>query len=693
MAALLLVDITGFTSVTAAAVRRGPIGTEKLSRALNAYLGQIIDLITAHGGDVVKIVGDAIIPMWPADGEDLATASRRAAACGLAIARELDELEIDEGQRLSVKVGLCAGEVVMSRVGGQDGKWLFVVSGDGIGQLAGVGHRMLTGSVVASGEAWSSISSHFVGEPLEAGYARIRSTDQELERRPLERATLDPDQQRAVRSFIPEVTLARLDAGQGEWLAELRRTTVVFVNVRGTAARPPDALPQLQALAAGAQRATRRYDGWVKEITIDEKGTTIVVAFGVPPFSHEDDGARAIRAALAIRAEIEAAGLSAGIGVATGSAFCGPVGNPARRDFVVLGQHVNLAARLMQAAGADGVLCDRATHDDASGTEAFERLPPYVLKGMESPTDVFRVRLGEAQSDRPSDLVNRTHELEVASAALGALAQGTGGLVVIEGEPGIGKSRLTEEIARRARLAGIRTLVGRAVEIESSTLYNAWRAVFERMLGLDIVRDSGARRAIVLDRFGRDERRARLLPLLDPILSLDLPDTDATMQLAGAVRADNTRELLIGLLRQEASSGPMMLVLEDAHWLDSASWSLLDVIGREIPSLLVLVTTRPFGEATDPSAGALAAATILRLSPSRSGRRARTGLPADGREPAVARGRGRHSRRAPRATRCSSSSSPMRCAMPVASWWTTASAGPRRATTSRPISSPTRSSA
>ena len=84
-AALLLIDISGFTPITATATGRGPQGTEELSRAFNAYLGQIIDLIWEHGGDIAKIVGDALIPQWLATDEDLPNATRRAAACALAI--------------------------------------------------------------------------------------------------------------------------------------------------------------------------------------------------------------------------------------------------------------------------------------------------------------------------------------------------------------------------------------------------------------------------------------------------------------------------------------------------------------------------------------------------------------------------------------------------------------------------------
>ncbi|MGH2483110.1 MAG: AAA family ATPase [Candidatus Limnocylindria bacterium] len=596
-------------------MQRGAAGTEQLSRWLNSYLGQMIDVVTDHGGDISKIVGDALIPVWPAVDEDLASATRRAAICGLSIATEFAELVVEGDLRLSVKVGLCAGEIAATHVGGIDGRWLFLVAGEGVSQLSGLEQQMQTGAVVASADAWGLVSNRFVGQPLQSGHVRISAMGQhDLAHRPLQPVALSAEQEPLVRAFIPEVCLSRLDAGQADWLAELRRTTVVFVDIRGVGTATPDALQLLQRVTQAAQRAFIRYDGWLKEITMDDKGTALVAAFGVPPFTHEDDAARAVQAALTIRSEIRALGLGAGIGIATGPAFCGPVGNPRRRDFAVLGQHVNLASRLKHASTEGDVLCDAATFDEAGRRLNFERLPAYVLKGMPHPIDVYRVRAAEAVAGRPDALIDRTSELESASSTLQALEAGTGGLVVLEGEPGIGKSRLVNEWLRRARVAGVRTLIGEAAAIEGSTPYHAWRAVFEQLFDLEAIADHDTRRGIVMDRLRSDEESYRLAPLLDPVLSLDLPDDEVTSQLTGLVRADNTRDLLIRLLSQAASRTPLLVVLEDIHWLDSASWSLLLRAHREIPSLLVVVTRRPMGDVSLDLVGALGSdATTLQI--------------------------------------------------------------------------------
>lgn len=613
-AAVLLIDITGFTSLTASAVRQGPVGAEQLSRSLNTYLGRVIDLVAAHGGEVVKIVGDALMPVWPGDEGDPVAAVQRAAACGLATAGELEELEIEEGRRLSVKVGLCAGQISLSRVGGVDGKWLFVVSGDAVDQLAGVADRMLTGALVASPTAVAQLEGDVVGETLDGGYARMRAARALVTPRPIDLAPQPASTEGDLRSYIPDVSLARIDAGQSDWLAELRRTTITFVNVPKPSEGPGPNLDVLQSIAIAVQHAARTHGGWVKEITVDEKGTTLVVAFGVAPFSHEDDPARAVRAAMAIRSGLDEVGVTAGIGVATGDAFCGPVGNRIRRDFVLLGQHVNVAARLTQASTDAVILCDAATQEAAMGAAAFERLPSHVLKGLGTPVSVFRVTGTDAPARLPSALINRAAEIKTADAALRALTIGNGGMLIVEGEPGIGKSRLAAEIVRRAETAEVRTLRGAGAEVEATTPYNAWRAIFEHLLGLEGVRDRKLRGQVVRDRLG--DERVDLAPLLDPVLSLDIPDNDTTIQLAGAVRAENTRDMLIDLLGREGSRGPTLVVLEDAHWLDSASWTLLDRLRRDLPGILVLVTMRPVADATtDHVASMRPNATTIRLGP------------------------------------------------------------------------------
>ncbi len=592
-AALLLVDITGFTELTAAAVARGPAATEALWRAINGYLGRRVDIVLEHGGDIAKIVGDALIATWPADAGDPRGATRLAAACASLLVDDRGDPEVEPGRRLAVKIGLCAGELAELHVGGLDGRYLFLIGGDAVGQMAGLGARMRTGQVVASAQAWAQLRDVVPGQPLDSGHVLIdaRGLAVGAPRGQPEAGGTVPGP--AVRGYVPRVSVARIEAGHGPWLAEVRRTSVVFAGIRGLAVAGPGALASFDRVARVGQEVVGRFDGWLKELTVDEKGTTMVAVFGVAPHSHEDDPGRAVAAAAALVEEIGRLGLEVGAGVATGRSICGPVGNERRRDFAVLGSAVNLAARLAEQAEPGVVLTDGATRDRVQDGRAFERLAAHVIKGMAAPIDVFRLSLGSEPGQ--AQVVGRRDELTIADGAVQALMAGTGGLVVIEGEPGIGKSTLVRAWLARAERAGARPLIGSAFEISASTPYEAWRPILEHLLDMSAVVDREARRSRFLAALGSDPDRLRMAPLLAPILAIDIADNADTDQLSGEVRADNTRDLLVQLLDDAARRRPLMVAVEDVHWLDSASWSMVDRVVHEIPSVLVVLTTRPGG--------------------------------------------------------------------------------------------------
>jgi class 3 adenylate cyclase len=113
---------------------------------------------------------------------------------------------------------------------------------------------------------------------------------------------------------------------------------------------------------------------------VDDKGVTFIGVMGLPPLAHEDDPTRGLQAALALRACLKKLGLKTAIGVTTGRAYCGSVGSPRRCEYTIMGDVVNMAARLMQAA-PDSILCDAPTQDAAPEGFAFEKLEPIRVKG------------------------------------------------------------------------------------------------------------------------------------------------------------------------------------------------------------------------------------------------------------------------------------------------------------------------
>jgi class 3 adenylate cyclase len=357
--ALLLADIAGFTAITEQLARQGPGGAEALSGLLNAAFGPLLAQVAEAGGDVLKFAGDALLVCWPMIGDDpaagLALATRRAVRCAQVMQTTLQGYAAAERIELSLRVGVGAGEVVLLDVGGALDRRELLVGGEAVPQTTAAARDAQPGQVVVAPEAWALLEEAFVGERVAGGVRLISAPPippvEAGSRRPV------PDGVAAVLlPYLPRALLGSLRAGHDEWLAELRRVTLLFVNLPGL--DHSAALERAQRAMQVLQTALYRYEGSINKLSLDDKGTMLVAALGLPPLAHEDDPARAVQAALAMRAGLTSLGERAAIGITTGRVFCGVVGDQRRREYTMLGAAVNLAARLMQAA-PDGILCDR----------------------------------------------------------------------------------------------------------------------------------------------------------------------------------------------------------------------------------------------------------------------------------------------------------------------------------------------
>jgi class 3 adenylate cyclase/tetratricopeptide (TPR) repeat protein len=596
-AAVLFADVSGFTPLAERLAQRDPAG-EELSGLLNAYFGKLMALIAAHAGQVITFAGDGLLAAWPAIDEDLAVSTRRAGQAALAVRAALHDYQAGNGVRLSLRLGVGAGEVLALHVGGVGGRWQLLLSGAPLLQVSRAEQQAAPGEAVLSPQAWELAGDACRGQPLAGGYLRLTTAD--ASQVPQARSRPTQGLGEAVQAYVPEVVRARLAAGQAEWLGELRRVTPLFLNLLDADPAAADQLEPLQLVMATVQPILQRYEGNLKQVVVDDKGLTLIAVFGLPPLAHEDDPARATRAGLAVQAALRELGVRCAIGLATGRAFCGAVGSDLHREYDVIGEVMNLAARLMQAA-PDTILCDGPTYQAARSRLRFQDLPAISVKGKTTPVAVYRPVEPARKPDGPRTMLGRVDERAALAERLRALEDGTSGLVMIEGEPGIGKSRLLADLLEQAHARGVRSLPGAGDAIEKTTPYHAWRPIFTDLMGLVGVDDLEERRRRVLARVQADPALARLAPLLNSVVPLDLPDNELTAQLAGEVRADNTRQLLLQLLQATAASPagpavPLMVVLDDTHWLDSASWALARLAVMRIRPLLLVLATRPLIE-------------------------------------------------------------------------------------------------
>lgn len=604
--AFLFGDITGFTPLVERLAQKGSGGVEELSRLLNAYFHQLITLVNAHGGDVLRFAGDAVLALWPTDDEPLPEVVQRAAQCALAIQKELNNYYTFDGAELSMRIGIGAGHLSLVQLGGMFGRWEAMLTGAPIVQASRAEESCQPGQVIISPEAWALaqdvLEIEVVRKQGRQGL-RILSLSKSIPPRPIYPVPLPADAELAARCYVPGAILQRLSAGQTNFLSELRRISVIFVNL-------PDFetvtdLDQAQRMVQSLQRALYHYEGSVNQLIMDDKGTTLVAALGLPPFAHEDDPSRGALAALELQSVLRELGQRFAIGVTTGHVYCGERGNSERREYAMLGDPVNLSARLMQAvlrAGGNQVWCDMATWQAAQTRLDFEALLPVRVKGKLDPIPVYRP-IAEKHGLLISEVepIGRPAERDRLGSALQSLLRAEPkSPLIIEGEPGLGKTRMVAEIYRQARATGLRVLAGSGDAIERRMAHHAWRGVLRGIFNLNLADPSSIQRQKVLSMLS-DHLREQA-SLLNPILLTDFPEPEAVTRLSDQDRIEKLYEMVTWLLRKVSMQRPIIVILEDAHWFDTPSWSLslaVNQLSLQMPLLLVL-TTRPMTEHLPP---------------------------------------------------------------------------------------------
>ena len=608
--AVLIADISGFTRMTEQVMNRGPEGAETLSDLLNGYFGRLIGCVDDRGGEVVSFAGDGLIAAWPQrSGETLADVLHQATECALVLARTIadhpavaDRPAVGDHRTgdhpgadditLTVRLGVSAGPLRALELGGVGRRRFSVLGGEPLEAASRASELANAGQVLVDARGRELLGSRATGEHVDAGYVRIRMIEPTpVPRRRVEPLTIEPA---LLAPFIPPPVVSREGIGQGGWLAELRPVTVVFVNLPRI---DHQAEPELvQRAVAELQREFDRCEATISDFTVDAKGTSMLAATGLPPLSHDDDPLRAVRAAMAVARVLTRDGWEAGIGVATGRALCGPIGNRTRREYTMMGSVVNTAARLMVRAVASGsspvaVLCDAATERATRQRIDWGPRLDVELKGRVGPIAVFepvRRRTGATPVGR--DTVGRGRERDALAEAVELAATGQSQVVVLEGEAGMGKSRLLLETLRGAEATGRRCVSGAGDPIERVAPYHAWRSVFASLLDADESAEPAARAQRAVDAL--PETLRPLAPLLNLVLGIELPDSEQSRALQGERRTLSRRRFLLQVLA-EAASEPLLIGIDDGHWLDSASWALIqELAGRELP-VCILLATRP----------------------------------------------------------------------------------------------------
>jgi class 3 adenylate cyclase/pimeloyl-ACP methyl ester carboxylesterase len=427
----------------------------------------------------------------------------------------------------------------------------------------------------------------------------------------------------APTSYTPKHLADKILTSKEALEGERKLVTVLFADVSGFTALSerldPEDVHQLMDRAFELMLAEiHRYEGTVNQFL----GDGLMALFGAP-IAHEDHAVRAVHAALGVQRALagyrEQLVRDRGIefrvrmGLNTGAVVVGKIGDNLRMDYTAVGDTTNLAARVLGLAEPGEILLGPDTAKATGPYFTLEPLDEVVVKGKVLPVRPFRVRSArgvqgriEALLERGlTPLVGRERELALLVDRFAEVQAGHGQAVFVSGEPGIGKSRLLAEFRRSAEAAGARWLVGRCVSYGHAISYLPVLDLVRDLLGIseaDPVEVIARRVDMGIGELGVDAAWTR--PFIRALLSLD-PGDPAVVAMNPHQRRGRIVDAIRTLVHVESRRRPLVLVIEDLHWIDAHSEEVIRLLleGVATVSVLVLLTHRPgyappFGDRT-----------------------------------------------------------------------------------------------
>jgi class 3 adenylate cyclase/tetratricopeptide (TPR) repeat protein len=702
---LLFADVSGFTALSEQLASLGPEGAERLTATMNTYFDSMLEIMSSSGGILLKFAGDAMLIYFPeqADNHQAVWAVRT----GMRMLRSIKgftSIKTPLGiTSLQMKIGVSTGEFLAASVGSVK-RMEYAVLGKTVSQTmsaesVATGPDQLVITQTTADYLPPTISFEKQAQDFyiisQNGQENLGNFEIKAEKRRSRGAIpFDANQQtlidlmedtlaqiRALRPYIADELVKRIiaHAQKRKVESEFLTATVLFCNFIGFDSLleiwGPEGIRRVTNLLSAYFNAVSdvitRFGGIITRIDPYSQGTKLLALFGAP-VSHQDDPLRAVRAAFMMNLELNVLNkrwrkklirhiprdsdgplIQHRIGVTVGKTYAGQVGSTTRREYTVMGDDVNLSARLMGAAKFGQILISQPVFEAVTDFFYCSQLAPIQVKGKHKPIAIY-----QADGPRSDTLLNRArqrsrlvgHEDEFAQGKklLSQAFEGKCTTLTVQGSAGIGKSHLVDILLQNAISEGAEVITYQCNSFNVEIPYDCWNSVLRSLSGITIT-DSVFLRKEKLQRIikklrisqqhvpqlaklvgltgndfsknnpenhpekvtGKDEeivtgitskrnvrRRRSNLDLLDQI---EKKRTFKTSQMGFQIPSQltiNEQKLLLeavsSLLTGALSEASMVLFIEDAHYLDAASRDLILHLQEKLISepLLIILAQR-----------------------------------------------------------------------------------------------------
>jgi class 3 adenylate cyclase/tetratricopeptide (TPR) repeat protein len=615
---LVLADVSGFTKLSEKLALLGKAGAEELTLIINATFEPLLAIAYGEGADLLKFGGDALLLLLT--GADHAARAVRAADGMRTALRRHGPVVTGKG-RVTLRISM----------GAHSGPFLLVLAGEHQRELLVVGEDATTvtdmeaaaeaGEILLSPATAALLEPRCLGKAKDPGVLLARAPAVAAAPPPRPEPTAD------CSSLVPPAVARTVGSGIDE--PEHRRVTVGFVHVDGvdayvTGHGSQAAQEALDAVVRATEAAVARVGASLLASDISGRGAKLILTCGAPDALEDSEGRMLTAARELLDADLP---LHLRIGIHSGPVFAGSVGAPWRRSYTIMGDVVNVSARLMVEAEHGQAVVSKVAFERSATPFTGQALEPFIVKGKAKAQEAFvlgsRLEGRERRAARVAPFTGRQAELVRLVEAVDRLQAHRGMVVEIVGDAGAGKTRLVDEALGHATdVPHIRVI---CEPFLTDRPYFVARPVFRRILGIPFDASEAEAGPLLTETVGRlAPQLAPLLPLIAVMVGADVAATRESDDVGESYRAGVLREAAADLFNAAASEA-MIFRFEDSNLMDEASARLFERITQQVARRpwLFCLTSRPSkgGFRSEPGRGdvsialePLAPETVLALA-------------------------------------------------------------------------------
>lgn len=601
-ATLLFADISGFTAMSEKLARLGKEGAEEVNKIINSFFAPLISVVYKWEGDIYRFGGDAFLAFFPEmPAKELSNI--RALKAGIEISKFVKAHEITKTKvgsfKIKIHIGLTKGKIYF-----QDLKNNFFLAGRIVNDLMKMIDLAGPGEIVVSSDVKKELPEvNFKSKEDAWQYLgmKMKPFAPQTEISKFSRK-ISNDKFTTLKDYIPDWLLKKIelkphfDHKDGEH----RKIAVIFLHFAGIPydKNPKQASAMLERLYKIVSQSVEKYDGWINAIDIYKDSERFLVVFGFPKI-YEDDQKRAVLFAYEIMNHPELKRLHLRAGINLGSVFAAPVGSELRREYATLGDAVNLAARLAAKAQNQTIVASEPIFNKTFGLFDYEFLGEQEFKGKKKKIKTYKI-IRKKQIEKKAltrwlseseKIVGRDKEIKKMQNLISLCTTGKGQILGITGEPGVGKSRLVQELIKLSEKAGYYIVKGDCISYGSAFSYHPWVEILEQFFGISSSDSLKIRTNKIKEKcITVDKKLTQWLPVIGEVMGVPFLETSLTKYLDAKIKKQRVFDIIFDFLKFVARTKPVNVIVEDLHWADTVSLELLNYIGRNIEDKQLLLT-------------------------------------------------------------------------------------------------------